>query len=254
MECGVRQGRLTSPTLFNVYINALIEELSSTHVGCHIYGVSVNNISYADDMVLLSASPCGLVKLIKICERYAALHGLIYNTVKSECMVFVASAGCPSVVPPILLNGVTLKRVTQFKYLGHIVTSEIRDDADIERERRALSVRANMIARRFSCCSKEVKITLFRAYCTCFYTSCLWVNFTQSQYNALRVQYNDAFRMLLGLPRFCSASAMFAVARVDCFYTTMRKRCASMLSRVRGGTNRILMTIGYMTVTRNLYI
>lgn len=240
LECGVRQGGLTSPTLFNLYVNALIERLSSTHVGCHVGGVCVNNISYADDMVLLSASVCGLSKLLGICEQYALSHGLLYNTKKSECMVFRAGGKCPDSIPSIKLNSVPLKRVDTFKYLGHLVTSDLKDDTDIERERRALSVRANMIARRFARCSKEVKNTLFRAYCTCFYSSALWANYTQKQYSALRIQYNNAYRVLLGLSRHCSASGMFAESRIDCFYATMRKRCASLVRRVRASSNTIL--------------
>ncbi|CAG9124587.1 unnamed protein product [Plutella xylostella] len=240
LECGVRQGGLTSPKLFNLYVNALIKELSETRVGCHIDNVCINNISYADDMVLLSASVCGITKLLGICERYASSHGLKYNVSKSECMVFRVGSKAPSCVPPIKLNGSPLKIVEQFKYLGHVITADLKDNADIERERRALSVRANMIARRFARCSAEVKITLFRAYCSSFYTSSLWVNHTQRAYNALRVQYNNAFRVLMGLPRFCSASGMFAAARVDCFHATMRKRCTSLVRRVRASANTIL--------------
>ncbi|XP_063390109.1 uncharacterized protein LOC134675729 [Cydia fagiglandana] len=69
LECGVRQGGISSPKLFNLYVNALIEELSSTHVGCHIDDVCLNNLSYADDMVLLSASPCGLGQLLGILQQ-----------------------------------------------------------------------------------------------------------------------------------------------------------------------------------------
>ncbi|XP_063358893.1 uncharacterized protein LOC134648321 [Cydia amplana] len=71
LVCGVRQGGLTSPKLFNLYIDALIGELSSTRVGCHIDRVCFNNISYADDMVLLSPSVGGLRLLIERCESYA---------------------------------------------------------------------------------------------------------------------------------------------------------------------------------------
>lgn len=158
-------------------------------------------------------------------------------------MVFEARGACATTVPPVKLNDAVLKRVEQFKYLGHIVTSDLKDDVDIERERRALAVRANMIARRFARCTREVKVTLFRAYCTSFYTCALWANYTQRQYNALRVQYNDAFRVLMGLPRYCSASRMFAEARVACFYATMRTRAASLLSRVRASPNTILKMI-----------
>jgi hypothetical protein len=243
LECGVRQGGLSSPTLFNLYVNDLIEELSSASVGCCIDGVCVNNISYADDMVLLSASVCGLRTLLAKCELYALSHGLVYNVKKSQVMVFGDRSKRYENIPPVILNNNILQRVYNFKYLGHVLTPDLKDDNDIERERRALSVRANMLARRFARCSQEVKITLFRAFCTSFYTCSLWARYTQKAYNALRVQYNNAFRVLLGLPRYCSASGMFAEARVDCFYTIMRKRCASLVRRVRGSGNSILNMI-----------
>jgi hypothetical protein len=243
LECGVRQGGLSSPTLFNLYINGLIEALSNTHVGCHIDGVSVNNLSYADDMVLLSASVCGIRKMLKVCEAYATDHGLKYNGSKSQYMVFETDRKKTAELPPVHLNGTLLERVGCFKYLGHIVAVDLKDDLDLERERRALSVRANMIARRFAGCSIEVKATLFKAFCTSLYTCSLWAQYTQRAYGALRVQYNNAFRVLMGLPRFCSASGMFAAARVDCFYTVMRGRAASLMRRVWGSPNIILKMI-----------
>ncbi|XP_028176959.1 uncharacterized protein LOC114364837 [Ostrinia furnacalis] len=136
-----------------------------------------------------------------------------------------------------------LKRVNSFKYLGHWVTDDLKDNVDIERERRALSVRCNMLARRFARCKDEVKITLFKAYCQSLYTCSLWVSFTQRAYSALRVQYNNAFRVLLGLPRFCSASTMFAEAHTDGFHAIIRKRSASLLERLRGSTNGILRAL-----------
>lgn len=212
-------------------------------VGCHVNGVCVNNLSYADDMVLLAPSIGALRKLLAVCESYAASHGLTYNVKKSEFMVFKAGTKCPEFVPSVTLNGVPLKRVFNFKYLGHLVTEDLKDDDDMERERRALSVRANMLARRFARCTDAVKVTLFRAYCTSFYSASLWVNYTQKAYNALRVQYNNAFRLLLRLPRFCSASVMFAQARTDTFDAIWRKKSASLLSRTRGSGNSILSAI-----------
>ncbi|CAH2093831.1 unnamed protein product [Euphydryas editha] len=243
LECGVRQGGLSSPTLFNLYVNELLEELSSTRVGCYIDGICTNNISYADDMVLLSASICGLRKLLSLCESYAGRHGLTYNVKKSVFMVFEAEGKTPNCVPKLFLNSKELLRVNSFKYLGHMLTPDLKDDTDIERERRILSVRANMLARRFARCTHNVKITLFKAYCTSFYTCSLWAKFSRKSYNTLRVQYNNSFRVLLGLPRFCSASGMFATAKVDCFYATMRKRCGSLVRRLRGSTNSILEMI-----------
>ncbi|XP_047991501.1 uncharacterized protein LOC125230406 [Leguminivora glycinivorella] len=102
-------------------------------------------------------------------------------------------------VPPVELNGTILGRVQRFKYLGHWLTENLSDVIHVEREGR----------------------WLFDATC------CLWASFTQRAYNALRVQYNNAFRILMGLPRYCSASVMFADAHTDDFYAIMRKRAAS---------------------------
>ncbi|XP_047507442.1 uncharacterized protein LOC125051274 [Pieris napi] len=158
-------------------------------------------------------------------------------------MVFESGRRRLQNVPTVTINNCVLQRVSKFKYLGHVLLPDLKDNGDIERERRALSVRANMLARRFVRCSHDVKVTLFRAYCTNFYTCSLWASFTRQTYNSLRVQYNNAFRMLLGLLRFCSASRMFAEARVDCFFATMRKRCASLVRRVRGSSSNILRMI-----------
>ncbi|XP_073966330.1 uncharacterized protein [Choristoneura fumiferana] len=162
---------------------------------------------------------------------------------KSELMVFKAGNKTPFNVPPIALSGVALTRVAKFKYLGHWVTDSLSDNMDIERERRSMAVRCNMLARRFARCTKEVKITLFRAYCQSFYTCSLCVDYTQKAYNDLRVQYNNAFRVLMGLGRRCSASGMFAEAHVDGFAAVMRKRCASLRARLCASPNTILVAL-----------
>ncbi|KAJ8711765.1 hypothetical protein PYW08_008719 [Mythimna loreyi] len=251
LECGVRQGGLTSPKLFCLYVDQLIRELSGTMVGCSIDGTFVNNISYADDMVLLAPSISALRRLVSVCERYAEAQGLRYNSKKSECLLFKAGTKNYA-VPPITLVGTALEWVTSFKYLGHWVTATQTDNNDMERERRALSVRSNMLIRRFAKCSRDVKNTLFRAYCQSFYTCSLWVDYTQRAYSALRVQYNNAYRALLRLPRHCSASGMFAEARIDDFYAIVRKRVASLMVRVRGSANSLLKTVADRTDGRIL--
>lgn len=40
--------------------------------------------------------------------------------------------------------------------------TDLKDNMNIEREQMALSMRANMIFRKFARCTREVKLTLFR--------------------------------------------------------------------------------------------
>lgn len=79
------------------------------------------------------------------------------------------------------------------------------DDSDIERARRALGVRCNMLARQVC------KLFYSGQSCSRYCYSCnLWFQHTHKVYNAPRIQYNNG--VLLVLPRFCSAPDMFADA------------------------------------------
>jgi len=51
--------------------------------------------------------------------------------------------------------------VNQFKYIGNIMTQNMRDDADIERETKCLFARCNIFVSRFKYCSWPVKLKLF---------------------------------------------------------------------------------------------
>ncbi|XP_026331752.1 uncharacterized protein LOC113239102 [Hyposmocoma kahamanoa] len=247
LECGVRQGGITSPKLFNLYVNELIVRLSGRPVGCWIDGLPVNNFSYADDMVLLGPSAGSVRQLLDICVKYCGDHGLVYNAKKSEYMIFEARGNNVTYEPVIKLKDVPLKRVKLFKYLGHYISEDLKDHADIERERRALAAKCNMLAHRFARCSNEAKLTLFKAYCQTFYTCALWARYSKKVLDTLRVQYNNGFRVLLGLPRYCSASGMFADMRTDDFWGMLRKKTASLLLRMRGSSNSILKMFAHKT-------
>lgn len=60
---------------------------------------------------------------------------------------------------------------------------DLKGDADIERKRKALTVRFNMLACRLACCIKEIKITLSKAFCLSLYTCDLWVRYTLDHTN-----------------------------------------------------------------------
>ena len=86
---GVAQGGILSPRFFNVYniIDDLSIALSNSKYGCSFEGCSVNHLSYADDMVILSRSANALQKLLDICSAYSEQRDIVYNVKKSVCMV-----------------------------------------------------------------------------------------------------------------------------------------------------------------------
>ena len=68
---GVRQGAVSSPLLFSVYIDGLITLLRRSGIGCQIDTFYYGVLGYADDLLQLSASRSGLQAMVSICERSA---------------------------------------------------------------------------------------------------------------------------------------------------------------------------------------
>jgi len=91
--------------------------------------------------------------------------------------------------PLFSIGDSTIQYVAKFKYLGHIITQNLPDDSDIQREIRNMYVRTNMLVRKFYKCSLSVKIILFKTYCMCVYDVALWSKYSVSCLNKLSLCY-----------------------------------------------------------------
>ena len=63
---GVPQGRILSPSFFNLYMNDLSLRLRETGMGCFMSNLIINHLFYADDAVLLAPSPYVLQLLLNV--------------------------------------------------------------------------------------------------------------------------------------------------------------------------------------------
>ncbi len=103
---------------------------------------------------------------------------MMCNTIqkKSVAMIWKTKDNKDLNFPDLYLSGQDLNVYTTAKYLGHIINNNMSDD-NMYRQRRKLYAQTNMLVRKCYMCSDQVKINLFRAYCTSFYTATLWVKF-----------------------------------------------------------------------------
>ena len=60
----------------------------------------------------------------------------------------------------------------------------------------------------------------------------------------INVAYNNAFRMIMQLPRYCSASNMFAMCNVPSCQAVMRNLVYRFTIRVDRSENKLLCAIG----------
>ena len=77
---GVRQGAVSSPLLFSVYINNLVKNLRRLDIGCKIARKFVGVWIYCDDIFVLAGSRQGLQSMVVECERFALLNHRKFST------------------------------------------------------------------------------------------------------------------------------------------------------------------------------
>ena len=88
-RCGVKQGDVLSPILFNLYINDLVKNLNETQTDPVVMGdISINSLLYADDIILLSSTESGLQKSLDELNKFCSSWKLDVNKEKSKVMIF----------------------------------------------------------------------------------------------------------------------------------------------------------------------
>ena len=113
MKNGIKQSSLMSPYIFDVYVDDLNVRLSAAKVGCHIANQTVNYFSYTDNMALLAPSAMDINELLKICEKFASQHYILYSTAKSVCMRLLPQNCTAFAKPNVYLCGTALKCVEE---------------------------------------------------------------------------------------------------------------------------------------------
>ena len=201
VNCGVRQGGVLSGLLFSVYINCMIESIANMRVGCKLGLHSSNIIAYADDIVLLAPSFKGLQLLLDKASEFALDLELKFNSDKSKYMVFRRNKRKLITSCSLKICDNNLEKVENIKYLGFTLNSNLRNNDDICRARRKFYSDFNSLIRKFNFASDNVKIFLFKQFCTQFYGGDLWFYNKGANYEIKQfaVGYHKAIKKLLGL-------------------------------------------------------
>ena len=203
----------------------------------------LNHLNYADDCVLLAPSPKALQQLITCCEEFAKTQDMIYNRKKSVCMSFMPKAMKNISIPRVFLNQECLQWVTSYKYLGVCISDDMSDDADMARQIKSFYIRGNTLVRKFRKCSDDVKVLLFKTYCSNIYAGHLWQNYSNISYRRTYVAYNNIFRSLFNIQRGESISRFYVTYDVPCFKQLLRSSMFGFYKRLMSSSNTLLTTV-----------
>ena len=200
---------MASPYPLNLVSDSLNKNLNAAGVVCSIGSTVINNLSSADDVVLLTPSAHALSDLLSICDKFAEDNLVLFNTKKTKCMLVKSKRCSINKLPNIVLSGKRLTFVLKFKYLGHVISDNLSDNNDILNQNRKLCARGNVLGRKYKAANVDVKKSLFQTFCSNIYCMTLWSSFTILNMDTLRVNFNNILRRMLNIPSYASASHMF---------------------------------------------
>ena len=118
---GVRQGCLLSPTLFNIFLERIMDDALEDHEGSvSIGGRAITNLRFADDIDGLAGSEDELVNLVKSLDESAKAYGMQISAEKTQLMTNNSNG----INSKIKVDNKELEVVQSFKYLGAIVSDK----------------------------------------------------------------------------------------------------------------------------------
>ena len=161
-------------------------------------------------------------------------------------------------VPSVKINGKKVEYTSEHKYLGCILTENMNDDKDLNRQIRQVYTKGNCLVSKFKACTENVKAELFRIYCENMYCCTLWVNYSSSARNRLTVAYKTIFRKLFNIStRDGSTTSFMLQHNCDPLHVVLRKSVYGLRNRLISNrliSNRLMQTdnsiVGVITNSR----
>ena len=202
-ERGVRQGCPTSPLLFNIYINDILDDIPPVEVGGLEQGL--RGLMFADDTVILADSHTDLQSKIESVKQWMDSSAMEINPNKCGIMAIRANSNSPQ-IEPISYNGENIPIVDRYVYLG----IEFNNTLDITEMSKFRVNRGKESLRRLGKTLANPRVPLeFRGMLiksilipTLHYGSEIF-GMNELRINSLKRVLDNAFKMIVKKSNFC---------------------------------------------------
>ena len=164
LSSGVRQGGVLSPILFTIYIDELLLQLKRDGIGCHWGHLFAGAFCYADNLIFFAPSLSAL---------FAVSHEIKFNGSKTQLIRFgrEPSCDCQAVIS---CGGTQLHFVNTVTHLGHLLTYDLSDSADITSKTRDMVKKANSVRLSFAGIDPAILTHLLSSFRFSLHGAALW--------------------------------------------------------------------------------
>ena len=177
---GTRQGSVASPVLWCVYLDMLIKELRELGLGCHVGGLFMGAVVYADDVLLMAPSRPAMQAMLRKCEDYAAKNNIMFSTdpdpgkSKTKCILVCGNNKNLAKPASLTLCGRDLPWVSSANHLGHELHESGTMELDASIKRATFISKSVEIRELFKFASPVEVLQTMKVNCCSFYGCMLW--------------------------------------------------------------------------------
>ena len=201
---GTKQGGISSPKFFALYVNDLILLLRKRGLGCHVMNIFIGCILFADDLALLAPSRRALQVMIDIVADYLKEFCLDLNVKKSVVMVFGKSSHEVGIAP-LMISTCSIDFVFEWRYLG-VTISAGKSFAYTARHDISSFYRAtNSIFSLLKGAHEQVLLNLLYTNCVPVLSyACAVKEYSNSDMSECNLAMNHAFQKIFGFTQWQS--------------------------------------------------
>lgn len=234
---GVKQGCVLAPTLFGLYLAAVLlsieqDALHGVYIRTRHDGnlfnlrrlraytktrdVCIRELLYADDSAFVADDPVIMQTVIDAFSSAATSFGLSINIRKTETLCQLPP-GSIDAQTPVSIDGQHLKNVSDFTYLGSIISSDASSEKEVTHRIQSACAAYGKLQQRVWTqhnIRASTKCTIYRAFVLpCLLYSMETCTLYQRQINRLSAVYMRHLRMILGVQWFHHTSNAEVLAR-----------------------------------------
>ena len=123
LQRGIRQGGVLSAKLYLLFINQLLDDLSTSSKGAYVLDMNCSCPTQADDIAIISSSHNGLQDLINLCQSYSSKWRFSFSPSKSVFLKFNYKPNSYVSGKSVMLFNYALPIADSIKHVGVILNS-----------------------------------------------------------------------------------------------------------------------------------
>ena len=243
---GTKQGGISSPGFFSVYINDLVKILRKSGVGCHMIRMFVGCILFADDLALMAPTRYALQQMIDICRTYCEKYCLQFNAAKSKAMIIGRSSKV--VCSDITISGQPIEWVSEWKYLGTTISAGKRFSFSARPDITNFFRASNSVIHVLTDAHEHTLLTLLFTNCVPILTyACSIKEYSASEMSDCNVAMNNVIRKIFGFKDWRSIRTLREIFGFKSLYEVFKVAKDGFLSKCSHSPNPIIAHISSLT-------